>query len=40
MILLNFLDNEKIVLIPILALKEDTTVMALTFMKITTKYNH
>jgi hypothetical protein len=31
-----FLDNGKIVLIPVLALKEDTTVMALTSMKVTT----
>jgi hypothetical protein len=35
-----FLDNEKIVLIPFLALKEATTTMALASMKVTTKYNH
>jgi hypothetical protein len=35
-----FLDNGKIVLIPILALKEATTIMALPSIKVATKYNH
>jgi hypothetical protein len=35
-----FLDNGKIELIPILALKEATVIMTLTSMKVTTKYNH
>jgi hypothetical protein len=35
-----FLDNGKIALIPVLALKEATTNLALTSMKVTTKYNH
>jgi hypothetical protein len=35
-----FLDNGRIVLIPVLALKEDRAVMALTSMRVTTKYNH
>jgi hypothetical protein len=35
-----FLDNGRIVLIPVLALKEDRVVMALTSMRVTTKYNH
>ena len=35
-----FLDNGKIVLIPVLALKEDIAVMTLTSMKVITKYNH
>jgi hypothetical protein len=35
-----FLDNGKIALIPVLTLKEATTNLALTSMKVTTKYNH
>jgi hypothetical protein len=35
-----FLDNGKIELIPVLTLKEATTIVALTSMKVTTKYNH
>jgi hypothetical protein len=35
-----FLDNGKIALIPILALKEATANMSLTSIKITIKYNH
>jgi hypothetical protein len=38
--LILFLDNGKIALIPVLALKEATTTMVLTSMKVTTKYNH
>jgi hypothetical protein len=35
-----FLDNGKIELIPVLALKEAMAIMTLTSMKVTTKYNH
>jgi hypothetical protein len=35
-----FLDNGKIALIPILVLKKATTIMAITFTKVTTKYNY
>jgi hypothetical protein len=35
-----FLDNGKIALIPVLALKEAIATKALTSVKVTTKYNH